>query len=514
MKLKHKLPLAFACVLGVMLASGLGGLLSTRASLDVFATGQVNTYTQLERQTLMLEGEFKSQVQDWKNVLLRGQSREQMDRYWKAFQEREKKVADDAKALLLGLQAAQAPAELSDTAQAFIQAHNQMNEGFRKGLDAFKAANLDHSAGDSAVQGIDRGPAQLLDKLAHDVAKVSDDVEAQAVAQARQGFLGSLALMLGSLVAGVAVALWISRNTVKPLVAAVEFANRVARGDLTSRVDVQGSDEVSELRHALRDMQSALSGIVAQVRDNADQLASASQQIATGNLDLSQRTEQQASALQEQAASMDQLGAAVKHNADSANQASQLATHASEVATRGGQAVADVVTTMKGINDSSRQIGDIIGVIDGIAFQTNILALNAAVEAARAGEAGRGFAVVASEVRSLAGRSAEAAREIKALINTSLARVDTGSQQVDAAGATMADVVASIQRVTGIVSSIDTASSEQSAGVGQVGQAIAQLDETTQQNAALVEEMAAAADKLKSQAQELVQAVSIFKLNP
>jgi methyl-accepting chemotaxis protein len=242
-------------------------------------------------------------------------------------------------------------------------------------------------------------------------------------------------------------------------------------------------------------------------------VASASAQIASGNHDLSSRTESQASALEQTAASMEQLSATVKQNADSARQANQLALSASGTAVQGGEVVARVVETMKGINDSSRKIADIIGVIDGIAFQTNILALNAAVEAARAGEQGRGFAVVASEVRSLAGRSAEAAQEIKMLINASVERVEQGTLQVDQAGTTMAEVVTGIKRVTDLMGEISAASNEQSQGVAQVGEAVMQMDQVTQQNAALVEEMAAAASSLKSQAQELVETVAVFKLS-
>jgi methyl-accepting chemotaxis protein len=311
---------------------------------------------------------------------------------------------------------------------------------------------------------------------------------------------------------GLGVARWIGRSTVEPLRTAVQFAHQVAQGDLTSEVDAPGSDEVAQLRHALKEMQEALIRLVAHVREQADQLASAAQQIAGGNLDLSQRTEEQASALQQQAVSMEQLGSAVQHNAHNANEASAMAAHASEVATHGGQVVAGVVTTMQGITESSRKIGDIIGVIDGIAFQTNILALNAAVEAARAGDAGRGFAVVATEVRNLASRSASAAREIKTLIQDSLERVESGSRQVDAAGHTMDEVVSAIHKVTELVNDIDGASNQQSTGMDQVGKAITQIDQATQMNAALVEEMAAATERLKSQAQELVSAVSVFRL--
>jgi methyl-accepting chemotaxis protein len=259
-------------------------------------------------------------------------------------------------------------------------------------------------------------------------------------------------------------------------------------------------------------MQASLAGVVSQVRGNAHSVATASAQIANGNQDLSGRTEQQASALQETAAAMDQLGTTVRQNADNAQQANALAQSASTVAIKGSDVVGQVVETMKGINESSRKIADIINVIDGIAFQTNILALNAAVEAARAGEQGRGFAVVAGEVRSLAQRSAEAAKEIKALIGTSVERVEQGSALVDHAGVTMQEIVDSIRRVSDIVGEISTASHEQSTGVSQVGDAVTKMDETTQQNAALVEQSAAAAEGLRSQADQLVQAVAVFKV--
>jgi methyl-accepting chemotaxis protein len=286
----------------------------------------------------------------------------------------------------------------------------------------------------------------------------------------------------------------------------------MADGDLDFEVEVTGNDEAARLLQAISHMRVKLAQVVSHVRENSQSVASASSQIAQGNSDLSGRTEQQASALQQTAASMEQLGTAVRHNADSARQANQLAQGAADVAVRGGEVVGRVVSTMKGINESSRRISDIIGVIDGIAFQTNILALNAAVEAARAGEQGRGFAVVASEVRNLAQRSAAAAREIKSLIATSVERVQTGSQLVDSAGSTMTEVVAAIQRVTDIMGEISHASAEQSAGVAQVGNAVTQMDQATQQNAALVEQSAAAAESLRNQADQLVQAVAVFRL--
>ncbi|WP_296529847.1 methyl-accepting chemotaxis protein [Rhodoferax sp.] len=296
----------------------------------------------------------------------------------------------------------------------------------------------------------------------------------------------------------------------EPLEAA-SLAQSVAQGDLSQPVNLRPGDANSMMAQ-LKMMQQSLSDVVGSVRQGAEGVATASVQIAQGNHDLSARTESQASVLEETAASMEQLGSQVKQNADSARQANQLAQSASTVAAKGGEVVAQVVQTMKGINEASRKISDIIQVIDGIAFQTNILALNAAVEAARAGEQGRGFAVVATEVRSLAGRSAQAAKEIKSLINANVERVEQGTVLVDQAGSTMQEVVSSIKRVTDIMGEISTASSEQSIGVAQVGEAITQMDQVTQQNASLVEEMAAAADSLKSQAQELVQTVSVFKL--
>ncbi len=289
-------------------------------------------------------------------------------------------------------------------------------------------------------------------------------------------------------------------------------AQRVAQGDLrpVSGADAAPTGSVLASMGAMRDQ---LVGLIGQVKTSAESIATASTQIAQGNLDLSQRTEEQATSLQEAAASMEQLGATVRHTADNAKQANHLALGASAVALKGGSVVAEVVSTMNGINDSSKKIADIIGVIDGIAFQTNILALNAAVEAARAGDQGRGFAVVASEVRSLAQRSAEAAKEIKTLISTSVARVEQGSRLVDQAGVTMDEIVQAIQRVATIMAEISKASGEQSDGVGQVGEAVSQMDQVTQQNAALVEESAAAAESLKVQAQQLVQAVSLFRLS-
>ena len=310
----------------------------------------------------------------------------------------------------------------------------------------------------------------------------------------------------------VVAALWLIRSITGPLARAVHAADLVAAGDLTVQIQADSQDETGKLLQSLDKMQQALVRTVSTVRQNAESVASASAQIASGNHDLSARTESQASALEETAASMEELGSTVRQNADNARQANQLAVSASTVAVQGGEVVSQVVETMKGITTASNKIADIIGVIDGIAFQTNILALNAAVEAARAGEQGRGFAVVASEVRSLAGRSAEAAKEIKSLIGASVERVEQGNAQAERAGQTMTEVVNAIRRVTDIMGEISAASSEQSAGVSQVGEAVTQMDQATQQNAALVEQMAAAAGSLSGQARELVEAVAVFKL--
>ena len=303
------------------------------------------------------------------------------------------------------------------------------------------------------------------------------------------------------------------RGISRSLKEALEVANAVAQGDLSHTIRLDSQDEVGQVLHALSAMQTSLAQVVTTVRQSSEGVATASAEIAQGNHDLSSRTESQASALEETAASMEQLSATVRQNADSSHQANQLAISASSMAVQGGGVVAQVVETMKDINDSSKKIADIISVIEGIAFQTNILALNAAVEAARAGEQGRGFAVVASEVRALAGRSDEAAKEIKSLINTSVERVAQGTALVDLAGSTMTEVVSNIKRVTDLMGEISAANREQSQGVAQVSEAVTHMDQVTQQNAALVEEMAAAASSLKSQAHGLVGTVAVFKLS-
>ncbi|MYN10055.1 methyl-accepting chemotaxis protein [Pseudoduganella aquatica] len=338
-------------------------------------------------------------------------------------------------------------------------------------------------------------------------ADASTDVE-QVYASSK-----TLMLVLGiaAIVIGAGVAWFITGSITGPLNKAVDVAETVASGDLSSHIESGGGDETGRLLNALKAMNDSLLNVVSQVRTGTDAISTASSEIAAGNLDLSSRTEQQASSLEETASSMEELTSTVKQNADNARQANTLAKSASEVAVKGGDIVAQVVDTMGTINDSSRKIVDIIAVIDGIAFQTNILALNAAVEAARAGEQGRGFAVVASEVRNLAQRSAAAAKEIKELINASVANVDTGSRLVNDAGSTMGDIVNSIQRVTDIMGEITSASQEQTLGIEQINAAISQMDEVTQQNAALVEQAAAASQSMQEQAGNLATVVGFFK---
>jgi len=365
-------------------------------------------------------------------------------------------------------------------------------------LDKVRPAQKDYF---DALDGLLKYQDALLDQSTSDT---------QAAASSMKLVIGTTVGI--ALVVGVLMALWIIRSITQPINQAVRISRAVAAGDLSLQFETHGKNEIAQLLQALKDMQSGLVLVVHKVRQGSESVSEASSEIAQGNHDLSARTESQASALEETSASMEELNSNVKQNADSARQANQLAMNASTVAVKGGQVVSQVVETMKGINDASKKISDIISVIDGIAFQTNILALNAAVEAARAGEQGRGFAVVASEVRSLAGRSADAAKEIKSLINASVERVEQGSALVDEAGATMTQVVDSIKRVTDIMGEISAASSEQSAGVSQIDEAIHHMDEVTQQNAALVEQMAASASSLQEQAQDLVKVVAVFQL--
>jgi methyl-accepting chemotaxis protein-1 (serine sensor receptor) len=399
-------------------------------------------------------------------------------------------------------------------AKGFAEARGMfVSEGLKPAVAAIKAGNSEEAK--RLVREKIKPLYENTGKYMNGLVKIQLDEAEKEYAAAATRYATARTVTIASMAAGLVFAIWFGLALMGSLKTslknAIEVSDAISQGDLTHTITVRGSDEIAQLMTTMQTMQAHLSGLVSRVRQGSEGVATASSEIAQGNHDLSARTENQASALEETAASMEELDSTVKQNADSARQANQLAMNASTVAVQGGEVVGQVVETMKGINESSRKISDIISVIDGIAFQTNILALNAAVEAARAGEQGRGFAVVASEVRSLAGRSAEAAKEIKTLIGASVQRVEQGTALVDKAGTTMAEVVSSIRRVTDIMGEISAASSEQSAGVSQVGEAVQQMDQVTQQNAALVEQMAAAASSLKSQAQELVQVVSAFK---
>ncbi|MBY0454476.1 MAG: MCP four helix bundle domain-containing protein [Burkholderiaceae bacterium] len=404
--------------------------------------------------------------------------------------------------------------EEAKLAQEFAEAREKfLQKGLKPSVEALRHSDFEETrrvAIDHNIPLFNTAQERLvaLVQLQVDEAKKEYDLSSARFHTLRAVSMAAIGLgLLFAVVFGWSMA----RGITGPLNRAVETAQAVAQGDLSQPITSEGKDEIAALMHALSDMKIRLAALVGNVRQNAESISTASGEIAQGNHDLSARTEAQASALQQTAASMEQLSATVKQNADSAQQANQLAMNASTVAIQGGEVVAQVVDTMQGINEASRKISDIISVIDGIAFQTNILALNAAVEAARAGEQGRGFAVVASEVRNLAGRSADAAKEIKVLINASVDRVAQGTALVDQAGTTMTEVVSSIRRATDLMGEISAANREQATGVAQVGEAVTQIDQATQQNAALVEEMAAAASSLTSQAQELVQVVAVFK---
>jgi methyl-accepting chemotaxis protein len=390
---------------------------------------------------------------------------------------------------------------------AFLSDHGKMIEMSRAGKKT-EARTLSSNSSAQALTIITDNVNKLV-KLNVDGGDVASEAASATYQNAR---ITSIVLLVLNIGIGMVLAMWVARIVATPLQEAVSLARDVADGDLTRSIDVKSACETGQLMQALKDMTGNLQSLVSQVRNGTDTIATASSEIASGNQDLSSRTEEQASSLEETASSMEELTSTVKQNADNARQANQLAQSASGIAMKGGDVVGQVVGTMASINESSRKIVDIISVIDGIAFQTNILALNAAVEAARAGEQGRGFAVVASEVRNLAHRSAAAAKDIKLLISDSVDKVEAGSVLVNQAGETMNEIVTSITRVTDIMSEITSASVEQSAGIEQVNTAIVQMDQVTQQNAALVEQAAAAAESMQEQAAKLSEVVSVFKL--
>jgi methyl-accepting chemotaxis protein-1 (serine sensor receptor) len=407
------------------------------------------------------------------------------------------------------------PAETKLAEQFTAQQKKFIADGVKPAIEAL------HNRDFQGATDLYNGPLLELFKQINVTMKqlvtLQQNVSKDLYDQSQSRYQTFLTITIAAIVVGIAVAIimgiWLVRAISGPLNEAVKVARGVAEGNLTQTIEVHSHDEAGQLMEALHTMNGRLQQIVGEVRVSTDTITTASSEIATGNLDLSARTESQAGSLEETASAMEELTSTVKQNADNARQANQLAASASQIAEEGGNVVSQVVVTMNNINDSSKKIVDIISVIDGIAFQTNILALNAAVEAARAGEQGRGFAVVASEVRSLAQRSAAAAKEIKLLIDDSVQKVGEGSKLVEQAGVTMDEVVASVKRVTDVMGEITAASQEQSSGIEEVNRAITQMDETTQQNAALVEQAAAAAQSLQDQAQRLTQVVSVFKLD-
>src|SRR5450830_319312 len=411
-------------------------------------------------------------------------------------------------ALISGPQETELFRQVSEMRKVYLDAREQVSKLKAAGQteEAEKAFQTVFVPGSTKYQKV------IMNMLEHQRASIDATArEIDEVAKTSRNLLLALAAL--ALAFGVVCAWVLTMGIVRPLRTAVDIARKVADGDLTAQIDASAKDETGQLLQALKDMNSSLLNIVGEVRSGTDSIATSSTQIAAGNQDLSSRTEEQAGSLEETASSMEELTSTVKQNADNARQANQLAASAAQVAVKGGAVVAQVVGTMQSINASSNKIVDIISVIDGIAFQTNILALNAAVEAARAGEQGRGFAVVASEVRNLAQRSASAAKEIKTLIGASVEQVNAGSMLVAQAGSTMNDIVDSVQRVSDIITEITAASSEQSVGIDEINRAIGQMDAVTQQNAALVEESAAAAESMQHQAHNLAQVVSVFKLN-
>jgi methyl-accepting chemotaxis protein len=507
MNLSRKLPLYFAAVAIAVAGAGLFGLSQLNSSIGTYR-GAVTHYSEAQ-EVETIQSTFKTQVQEWKNTLLRGKNEQDRAKYWKAFADSESKVAAQTATLMAKME----PSEARNFLAQFAQAHKQMGNDYRKGYDAFMDAAFDATVGDNAVKGKDRSSTEVLNQARKLIVLTTEVSVAQAAASSERATMLSLIAMLigasGAVVAGVIV----SRSIVQPLKHAVNVAQSVAAGDLSTDISSTSNDETGQLLTALSIMNASLKTIVTNVRTGAETISIASDEIAQGNLDLSSRTEQQAGALEETASSMEELTSTVRMNADNANQANQMAISARDYAVQGADVVKRAVDTMALISESSKQIVDIIGVIDGIAFQTNILALNAAVEAARAGEQGRGFAVVASEVRNLAQRSASAAKEIKALIGGSVSRVEAGSLLVSETGATMTQIIGSVKRVTEIMTEINAATAEQSAGIEQVNMAVIEMDTTTQRNAALVEEAAAAAQALREQTIALTDVVSIFKLD-
>jgi len=513
MKLHHlkigpRLVLGFFAVLA--LCAAVVGMLAVK--IEGLKDSNLQLVQLQRRAALAADWKWQTQINATRTLaLLKSGSNPDIDAYFtpqiKAASERISAVqkqltelvdSDQGKALLKGIGARR---------EAYIAARNEI-------LAALKASQLDQAQSLLATKMEPAVAAYIgsLQELADFQTARVDGLVVAIAAEARHAEVLGATLFVGTLLLGALLAYGITRSITRPLAQTVAAAERIRAGDLTQPLHAEGRDEVADLQRSLAGMQDALRLTVGRVVASSDSIRNASTEIASGNQDLSARTEQTAGNLQQAASAIEELSGTLNQTADSARTANQLASSASEVARRGGEVVSQVVSTMDEINASSKRIGDIIGVIDGIAFQTNILALNAAVEAARAGEQGRGFAVVAAEVRSLAQRSAAAAREIKSLIGASVEKVESGARLVQDAGSTMTEIVASVQRVSDIIGEISAAAGEQSHGIGQVNGTVTQLDQATQQNAALVEESAAAAESLKEQARQLAEVVATFRL--
>ena len=506
--LQFKILLLMSIALAVALAVSVVAL--TRVYGSIQELDRISREDFETQQTILqATASFKEQVQEWKDVLLRGQDPAELDAHWKGFLAKEKEVGDTMREA----RSSTSHDDLRAALEKFIAMHKQAGENFRKGLEAFKDSKLDPRAGDKAVRGIDGPATEQLGNAEKIATEWGAKATAEAVRTAETGYrvaiIGTVIAMLGAL-----VALWVfmQRAVIGPIRQAASFAERIAQGDLTGTVHARGEDEAAQLLRSLERMNGSLVEVVAKVRVAADNVATASSQVAAGTTDLSGRTEEQASSLEETAASMEELSSTVRQNADNAREADQLAQGAAKRAEQGGSEVTRAVVTMAEISKSAQRIADITSVIDAIAFQTNILALNAAVEAARAGEQGRGFAVVAAEVRSLAQRSAQAAKEIKDLIGHSVDEVKNGTDMVEQAGDTIQALVIDVQRVSALMGSIAEASTEQSRGVQQVNKTVTEMDKVVQQNASAVQQSAAAAQGMRHQAEMLVDAVSAFRL--
>ena len=515
MSLASRLSLGFISVLVLLLAVALTSTYAIR-----LLGRHVQHIVEVNNQKTELANKLMSSISDLairsrSVVLFTDMDRKQLDVEMKSAKEAEVeflKIENELTALLSGANGSEQERQLmADISLAAKQVLPETADALKQAMDADNvAAVLSLMKRVLPPEIVLRAKVRELIKLQR---QQTDTASSEAVALQKEALTVESGLVLIALLTGGLIAWRITISVTAPIGRAVVVAERIAMGDLSSQVEVRIFDETGRLLQAIASMQDKLKNLVGGIRSAADSIQSASGEVASGNLDFSHRTEQAASSLQETAHSMERLTGIVIQSAESAKQANQLASSAATVAARGGSVVSEVVSTMNEINVSSNKIADIITVIDGIAFQTNILALNAAVEAARAGEQGRGFAVVASEVRTLAGRSAQAAKEIKSLIGASVERVERGNRLVADAGRTMAEIVNSVQRVTDTIGGITAAATEQSQGIGQINSAIASLDSMTQQNAALVEEGAAAAESLKNQAMQLSAAVSTFKLN-